>query len=469
MPPVQLGQYPANTLLDGEGAFLVLTEGTLVAEQVPGAGEDLTAIVSSLRARAARAVTIDRPCLLASRFGEWTWGHWLLDMLPKIVLAERHAPQRFTYAVPFGIVNPASGFYARSVLDSLAAYGVAPSRLLRIHPGNVYRFDTLFDIAGVSGKAMHPGVLQALRDVQGGPPVLRRVTAILRTPPSIRCLANSHPIRNLLVEEGAVFLNALTASFGEQIAACRDSDVIVGDLGSNLATIIYAKPGTGLVTLAPANWHDDYFTKLFQRLGLVQADVRGCALPAPGQPFHHASVVINRSDVRTGLDAVRSALAGQAWQTTNVDGRMIARAPGPVVAEVTFGDSGNANLFDPRNFSTPEALRTWSLGTACQITIPCPQGQPLWLEIIGASFVSPPHLVSRPFAISVNGTYLAEFDVADLVHLHVYVPPELTGAAELILEFHHPACPSPKAMGVSSDTRSLGIMFEKVALRRLTC
>ena len=470
IPPVGLGRYAAGTLLDGEGAFLVLSEGALVAEQVPGAGEDLNAIVNSLRSRAARAITVDRPCLLACRFGEWTWGHWLLDILPKIVLAERHAPQRFTYAVPFGIVDPSFGSYARSVLDSLAAYGVEPSRLLRIRSGDVYRFDALFDIVGVSGKAMHPGILQAMRDLPGAEPAPRRLTAILRAPPSIRCLVNRGSIADMLAQEGAVFLNPLSTSFGEQAAACRDSDVIIGDLGSNLATIIHARPGTGLVTLAPVDWYDDYFVKLFQRLDIAQGDIRGHALHVPGQAFHHASVVINPSDVRAGLHAVRSALASQAWRIgTHVDGRMVACAPGPVLAEVTFGKAGNANLFSPQSFSMPEAFRTWSLGTECQITMPCPlQGQPLWLEITGAGFVSPPHLVSRPFTVSVNGTPLAEFDIDDIVRVHAYVPAELTGAEELVIDFHHPACPSPQAMGVSSDTRPLGVMFERVALRRLT-
>ena len=61
MPPVELGRYPAGTLLDGEGTFLVLASGALVAEQVPNAGEGLAAAVASLRARAARAIAVDRP------------------------------------------------------------------------------------------------------------------------------------------------------------------------------------------------------------------------------------------------------------------------------------------------------------------------------------------------------------------------------------------------------------------------
>ena len=56
----------------------------------------------------------------------------------------------------------------------------------------------------------------------------------------------------------------------------------------------------------------------------------------------------------------------------------------------------------------------------------------------------------------------------DIVRLHVLVPAELTSGGELVLDFFHPACPSPQAMGVSSDARPLGIMFERVALRRLS-
>ncbi len=470
LPAVQLGRYASGTVLDGEGAFLVLASGALVAEQVPHAGEDLGAIARSLRARADRAVAVDRPCLLACRFGEWTWGHWLLDVLPKIVLAERHAPHRFTYAVPFGIVDPSFGGYARSVLETLAAYGVEPSRLLRVHPGAVYRFEALFDVAGVSGKAAHPGMLEAMREVASAPLAPRPLAAVLRTPPSIRCLVNDGPVRAMLAQEGAWFLDPSSAPFLDQVAAFRHSDVIVGDLGSNLAASIFARPGTGLVTLAPAGWPDDYFVRLFQRLDLVLADVRGHALPAPGKPFHHAPVAINPADVGEGVRAVRAALAGGEWRTrSEADGRVTARAPGPVVAEITFGRDGTAALFQPKSFSNPEPRWTWSVGTECQLVMPCPlPGEALWLEIVGGGFVRPPHLVSRPLAVAVNGRRLAEYDVDDIVRLHVLVPADLTAGGELVLDFFHPACPSPQAMGVSSDARALGIMFERVALRRLS-
>ena len=270
--------------------------------------------------------------------------------------------------------------------------------------------------------------------------------------------------------EGAAFVDPLSASFGEQVAAGRDSEIILGDLGSNLAMSIYARPGAGLLTLGPVGWHDDYFIKLFQRLDVVQADIRGYALPLPGQPFHHASIVVNPADVRAGLHAVRSALAADGWRTrSDVAGRLVARAPGAVISEVTFGKEGNARSFRLHNFAEPEALRTWSIGTSCRLVMPRPvAGEDFWLEIIGEGFVRPPYLVSRPLAVLVNGVRLAETEIDDTVRLHVHLPAELMRADELVIDFQHPVCPSPLSMGVSTDARSLGIMFERVTLRRLT-
>jgi hypothetical protein len=208
-PSVVLGHYGAPAYLDGSGPFAVLTGDTLVEEQAAADRVDLGTTWFNLQQRLPDAHELDRPCLLACRYGEWTWGHWLIDMLPKIVLAERFTPKRFTYVVPGNITQPGSSqFYTKAVLDSLAVYGIDQSRLLRVQAGQVYRFQNLYDIADVSADGLHPGVLAAMRDVPHIPAGPRlKLAAVLRSGAEHRPLANGAAIEAVLRESGATIFN----------------------------------------------------------------------------------------------------------------------------------------------------------------------------------------------------------------------------------------------------------------------
>jgi hypothetical protein len=396
-------------------------------------------------------------------------------MLPKIVLAEWFSPKRFTYVVPGNITEPGTGrAYNTAVLESLAAYGIGPERLLRVREDTVYRFSNLFDIADATTAGahtdIHPGVLTAMQAVTAIPEGPRRnLTAIVRGTAEQRPMVNGAAIAALLKGQHAAIIDPGVASFAEQVRAFRDSDIVVGDLGSNLAASIYARPGTGFVTLAPSGWECNDFTTLFQRLGACLADIRGASMPVAGQAPDQTAYAVNPADLLEGLGAVRAALQTPPSAPV-VAGRVVARAPGDIVWQVRFGKQGDAAAFQRGLFSAPEEVRTWSMGPSCRIVVPGfrpPRGD-LWLEVKGVGFIARPHLVSRTLGIAVNGKLLANFDIDELTHLHVKVPAAvLAGRTELDLEFRTPVCPSPLSMGVSGDTRPLGFMFEDLALRKV--
>jgi hypothetical protein len=307
-PAVRLGRY----ILGGTVSPQVLLPDARFAGHPELPGEDISASLAATLARRHTAIDVAHPCVLAFRSGIWCWGHWLLDMLPKIVLAESLHPGRFTFAVAAEIVAPTAGpahspRYPQSVRDSLHAYGIEERRLLRIKRPQLYRFTHLFDVTGIDGSQPHPGTLEALRNL-ANPPRLqpaRRLTAALRSPPSQRSLANAPVIRDELRNRGAHFIDLATAPFADQIAAFRDTHLIVGDLGSNLSATIYARPGTGVVSLAPTRWDDTYFARLFQRLGVSHADLRGPSEPPETPNPGAAAYSIDVDHLREGIEAVR--------------------------------------------------------------------------------------------------------------------------------------------------------------------
>jgi hypothetical protein len=467
-PPVLIGRYPAPAYLDGTAPFAVLTGDSLVEEQLAPEMVDIATTWSNLWQRIPTALEVDRPCLLACRRGEWTWGHWLIDMLPKIVLAERLMPKRFTYVVPGNITRPgALDFYSRSVLDTLDVYGVGSSRLLRAQAGQAYRFTNLYDIADISADGMHPGVLAAMREVSHvitGPG--HSIAGVLRSNAEHRPIANGATIASILRNHGAAMIHPGATSFADQIRTFRESDIIVGDVGSNLAASIYARPETGIVTLGPGNWYDGFFSTIFGRIKAFHADIRGVSDPTNQGPGH-APYTLNGDAVIEGLEAVIAAKAIYPV-SPNVAGRVVARAPGRIVWQIHFGERGDAAPFQQGLFSPPEDQFTWSLDQSCRVVVPgfiAPRSD-LWLEVKGVGFTFPPHLVSRTLGVAVNGTLIADYDIGDLTHIYVPIPAYLLAARQnLELEFHHPICPSPLSMGVSGDARPLGFRFEKLSLR----
>jgi hypothetical protein len=472
-PPVRLGHYGPQTYIDGSGPFHVLTGDTLVAEHIIPGFDQLASNHLYMLGQRDRAVDVATPCVLACHPGTRVWSHWLIDTLPKILLAEQAFPNRFSFVVPASITDPdSSNFLVRSILESLAAYGIEFRRLLRLREGVFYRFGALFDVVDMHGDGVHPGVLRALRTLKTPPPFRGRyrVTASLRGPGELRPITNVAELAPVLRAHNAAQLDPGSTPFLDKVRAFRDSDVIIGDLGSNLAVAIYASPGAGIVTLGPSNWRDNYFAQYFQRLGAYHADVRGMPLPKPGDAPGHSAHVIDTSHFDAGiLAAIQAAAAPPAPGSIEVDGRPIARSMGRVLLRIEFGVNGNAAPFQRGAFSPPEARHTWSIGPTCALVVPgfaATHIADLWLEIKGIGFIAAPHLVSRVLGVAINGVELAAFDIDELTHVHVWMPSDVVRRHEdLTIEFRHPVCPSPQSMGVSDDARPLGFMFEFVAIR----
>ena len=477
---VLLGRYAANTIVDAHQAFLVLTNGVLVREQVaPWIEGDLGLAQYLAECRLSGASTIAHPCLLASRYGETTWGHWLIDILPKVVVAEAAHPNLFTFIVPAHVTLPSGKRdYSSSVLESLAAYGIAPHRLLRMHNLTVLKFDNLFDIVGAVSDGMHPDALSLMRQAVNVVPSVDAVShlATLRKPSDKRPVYNLGQVEGVLSENRYDLFDSSTLRFDDQVHLYSSAEYITADLGSNLASIIYAKRGVAITTLSPAGWVDGYFVNLFQRLQVAHADVRG-ASTFLDKSIADSPYVVPIEDLVAGLRAVAApGIFEQSQARKELDGVFSPRFVGDEKLRLDFGLRENAVSFLVGSaWSNPEERHTWSLGKTSSIRIPrFPIGDftidgefpGLVMEIKGISLLAPPTMSIRMLSVLANDRLMCDLQITHTVHRYVEIRPEVfENCADLLLEFKSNVSPSPREISDADDDRQLGFGFIHLVFR----
>ena len=145
-PPAQAGLYLlANAIVAEEG--LVFDQGL----ELVGASITQHQPEEIAAARAAIAAADDLPQLtglhvLCIKRGASNYGHWLAEMLPMALLANRLLGDTARFLVP-----PHEGALGDSIRDSLGLAGISPDRIVRLGPAPI----RVRDLVMVHGLSLH--------------------------------------------------------------------------------------------------------------------------------------------------------------------------------------------------------------------------------------------------------------------------------------------------------------------------
>ena len=468
---VLIGRYPGKSYLDTGTSYSLEVSGFLVREQLaPWIKGDFTGTPHDDPARILRSIT--GPCLLASRFGETTWGHWLIEILPKIVIAETVFPNRFKYIVPGTILRASAGrSYASAVIESLAAYGISLDRIVEVSFPQLVEFTDLYDVCGVFADGIHPFVVKLMQDRVQAPEFSdnKRSFASLRKPTDKRAVANRGELASVVASLGFhVDIDLTQLTFVQQVDLFRRADCITAEIGSNLAGIIYSQNCIDILTIAPNGWRDGYFVNILQRLNARQADVRGATTFSEARNLSQSTHVVNPADVIDAFRALNDCSAEYDRVGRTVAGRPILRTVPKSLKLITFGRTGNARNYQKDGWAEAEETHTWSLGSACSIRIDFPAHTvpSLWLEMRGIACMQDNFLPHKMVEILVNGILVHSFATESAFHERFILPKETLGSHGLIeLVILHPVAPSPLDLSISSDPRPLGLGFIEIALQ----
>lgn len=297
--PIDLVRLEKATIY--AGTYIVSTGNSVVEEQIPpsfGAGPAVLVNIP------IRTEDVPQETLIVARFGAWTWGHWVGELLPKIAVVERAFPGRFSYAVP----QLHGGLDCRNFRESISAYGTASERLVLLEPDRAYTLRRAWAVTSVwSDHIMHPAVAELMRQSVRAPADKPRAAkvALLRRRSAARVLENWDEIAIVLAAEGYTMIDISGMTFMEQVGAFRNAQAVFSTLGSGLTGLLYSPIGVAVTSVAPAIFGDRFFYALVADRRGRYADVRGPIVNADPIVPHRGSFTVDRAHIAQALAAVK--------------------------------------------------------------------------------------------------------------------------------------------------------------------
>ena len=469
---VVFGQYPEPVYVDTRQRFLAACGETLIFEQVPhhihDRPQDVDAAIETLEQGKPHAMTIDAPVLLVGRFGYEVWGHWLNEMLPKIVSVEAAFPGRLSYAVPAEITIPTQERgYCSAVLELLAAYGIGPDRLIRLPPGHLYKFNEAYDVAGAWQFGLHHEVARLMRAIVADvPPRDDCRLMVMRHPADMRAIYNGEEIARLLASEGFTAMDPRRTNFLRQAELFAQSIHVAGELGSNFSGLIFAPPSVRLLSFAPFGWIDAYFLYVMKERGGYQADVRGPTTHLRGPDPHRSPFVIDAEDARAGLAALGAARETGAAPLA-AGGQIHPRAVGPELLHFRFCAGGNGLPSLRGKWHRPEARHVWCQQDKGIVELPAfnLKAGDYWLEIKGFSVSYRDYMAARRLGVRVNGSELVRTWVTGNARVIMRLPASLlAGGKFVMIEIDYKVIGPAYLLGAAGDLRKLGFGLTDVVV-----
>lgn len=185
--------------------------------------------------------------------------HWMLFILTRVaVLLDRGLLDQRRLLLPMEL--------SEWMMTSLALIGLPQERMLRYRGDQEVLVDDAWVVGSVEWAAA--GLMKPLQrrlwkaaGVDPGGAGTRAVWLSRRQEPQ-RYLANTDAIEDLARQMGFYVVNPGTLSLLDQVRLCAGANIIAGPEGSNFTNLLFARPGTRVLTLMVAGGGGDYETWL---------------------------------------------------------------------------------------------------------------------------------------------------------------------------------------------------------------
>lgn len=260
----------SDVFMTNEG--LIFTKDLKVIEQTRTQHSEADILAGAERLRYGSEIAeISEESLLMRKRGESNYGHWLIEILPKLNIASR-----FIDAACLVIPN-AQGLMKEVIRDSLAMVSPTHPKIVPKGASSVSHFRSLVIVDGLTshGTFMSPLVfsdISRMLDKAGGGGLKRLYVA---RPGSSRSISNEYELLELLGQKGFQVIDPGSMSFTQQVSAFKSAEIVIGVMGAAMTNIMFCPRGCKVINIAPANFPDTFFYLISCLRGLVYNEIRG--------------------------------------------------------------------------------------------------------------------------------------------------------------------------------------------------
>ena len=159
---------------------------------------------------------------------------------------------------------------------SLAAIGFGPAAVIRAGD-EPRRFADLLTVDGLTehGVFISPLVLDCVDAVSRIAPAADRPKLLVsRRSMGFRSLSDEDAVIRAALDRGYAVVDPGLMSLPHQVALFKGASRVVGVMGAAMTNIVFARPGTSVVNLAPAEMPDTFFWFLSVLRGLDYTETR---------------------------------------------------------------------------------------------------------------------------------------------------------------------------------------------------
>ncbi len=246
------------------------------------------------------------PAVLCKKTGSFNYGHWLLEMWPRAVLARRELDiPDLRY-----VVHAQEGGLRQVMRECMALAGIGEAAVIET-PWEPQFFEELFVIDGIAthGEYMSPLAVTCLDPLIAGVPAgAAERLYVTRQNVGWRKFADEAAMIRIAEQEGYSVIDPGEMGLLQQIGVFKGARRIAGVTGAAMTNSVFMASGGDVRLFVPATMPDNFFWFISQIRRHRYAECRCAEIPAnPAGVAHGQSW---NADIRLTRDAFRRFLNG---------------------------------------------------------------------------------------------------------------------------------------------------------------